>query len=201
MPGNAVEIDTRAVNRLSKQLDAVAVSMKTKTVKKMLKLVGTYIKKAVEERYANRGPNKRGQRWEPILLSSYAQRGNKTLSKSSKSELAKARSAGKTSRKKGAPTSNAKPLVTANRKPQAVISYAGDEMRVGPNETRLIDFGHARGLPIDVFASDPSISGVSRTTGTQPERDAYYLNAKNENDIMALAEKTAYEDVEQELSK
>lgn len=201
MPGNAVEIDTSAVDRLSKRLDVVAVGMKTKTVKKMLKLVGTYIKKAVEERYANRGPNKRGEKWEPILLSSYAQRRNKTLTKASKDELKKARQEGRTSRKKGAPTSNAKPLVTANRKPQAVISYTGDEMRVGPNESRLIDFGSARGLPIDVFASDPTISGVSRTTGSQPERDAYYLNAKNENDIMALAEKAAYEDVEQELNK
>jgi len=201
MPGNPVEIDTSAVDRLSARLNSIGSDMKTNAARKILKNIGSLIKKNVERRYVDRSPNNVGGRWEPILLSSEMRRGNKRIPKAVEKQLEAARKAGRTTRKTGAPTSGAMPLVTTNAKPQAVITYSGDEMRIGPNESRLVKLGEHAGMPIDAFASPPEISGFARTTGTQPNRAAYFLSPQDETAAWKIAEDIVNEDIEKALDK
>lgn len=201
MPGNAVEIDTSAVDRLSLQLASLGSDMKANTARRILKNIGVAIKTTIEKRYANRGPNNEGLRWTNILLASEMRRANKRIPKDVAKKLYEAKKQGRTTIATGAPLSSAKPLVTTNAKPQAVVSYEGDAVHIAPNASRVVQFGKHRGEPIDAFASPPEISGFERTSGTQPNRSAYFLSSKDELDVIAIAERILAEDLEKGLNK
>ena len=190
MMSGACEIDTTEIERFNKRLITVASSMKN-IYKRTLNDIGKTVMRTIDLRFRNSGPNVKGQKWSPILLSSFAsRRGGKNYRRLSKAErklLYEERRAGKT-RKTGA-------SLYPNAKPLSVTTGAHVSMRVLTNES-LGNYGveisptekTREGKTMLAFHHPPELTGFA-SKNIMPDRSSMFLNSKDQNSIVEILER------------